>query len=238
MTVKKDIKFQVGDRIRGLFSRYISELEQLPNIYNDINEYFLEDYPNYLEESRRALKFPNASEEELNKIYKMMKEYDDQQSEKLDLLIWFSVFSYQYHIFEFVLNKSCDVIQTGLKIQLKLTDLRGLGIERSKLYLKKVCEVNFPDSNSYWNLILLFRQLRHNIIHNNGIVEDTEKNKVLINFIKARIDISLNENQQVKFGIEFISYSNKIIIEFLSLIQGLLVNKYPATNLLALLLKK
>ena len=61
MTVKKDIKFQVGDRIRGLFSRYISELEQLPNIYNDINEYFLEDYPNYLEESRKALIFPNAN---------------------------------------------------------------------------------------------------------------------------------------------------------------------------------
>lgn len=57
----------------------------------------------------------------------------------------------------------------------RLKDLRGEGIERAQLYLKKVACIEFPDTDPNWARLKEYGMLRNLISHRQGLVVGHEK---------------------------------------------------------------
>lgn len=53
--------------------------------------------------------------------------------------------------------------------------MKGKGIERAKLYLRKVCHVPAePFSTNEWKRIIDYNTLRNAFVHNNGVVDKSK----------------------------------------------------------------
>ena len=62
------------------------------------------------------------------------------------------------------------------RIGLNVVGHIGRGIERAKIYLSKIAEIEFPSESAEWERILRFRDLRNVLVHEAGYL-DEEKNQ-------------------------------------------------------------
>ncbi|MCY8484833.1 hypothetical protein MOC97_04925, partial [Bacillus atrophaeus] len=90
-------------------------------------------------------------------------------------LIRKTIFLQTYFIFETYLNSLSDEHKRHSNTALSYKDMKGQGIERAKLYLRKVCNVNAePFSTNEWKRIIDYNTLRNAFVHNNGIVDKSK----------------------------------------------------------------
>ncbi len=66
------------------------------------------------------------------------------------------------------LNALCDAYKLDKEIPLRYLDMRGQGIDRSKIYLEKVIGLNFPSNSQSWAEIRALKKLRNAIVHDEG----------------------------------------------------------------------
>lgn len=85
-----------------------------------------------------------------------------------------SVFMTLYSVFENDLNRLCQHLEHKLNLKLKVSDLSGKGIDRAKLYLTKVANLDLSalSSHQFWNEIKHIQQVRNAIVHRNAQLDN------------------------------------------------------------------
>jgi hypothetical protein len=154
-------------------------LNNLEKFVNDVEEFFSE-------------KFLNAAMER-NKQREDMDKYDRDDDDKEDLSWLFftgdyylyasefpnilrtSIFVSCYSFYENQLNLFCKLLHRKRNLTLSLTDIKGNGIERAQVYLKKVAQIEFPDKSQEWQFLKKCNLIRNCVVHNGGVVEENAK---------------------------------------------------------------
>lgn len=100
--------------------------------------------------------------------------------------------------------------------KLSLSDLRGTGIDKAKIYLTKVIGIPF-DFGHDWEEIQNLKILRHCVAHNEGKIDDgfSDGNKNLRVYIRSKTTLSLNSDGTITFEKEFCGEALDIIERFL-----------------------
>lgn len=83
-----------------------------------------------------------------------------------------------YHGFEYGLNTYCEYFRWLREYPLKFSDLHGNGIERSKLYLKKVVGIPFNNLSEPLGFIRNLNTLRNCIVHTGGDLPSDSKSRI------------------------------------------------------------
>ena len=79
-----------------------------------------------------------------------------------------STFVACYDAFVVHLGQLCHLKARGVGCLLRVNDIRGQGVERAKLYLKKVLQVPFPDDTREWTIIKNYGRVRNCLVHGDG----------------------------------------------------------------------
>ncbi len=104
-----------------------------------------------------------------------------------------SIFNTAYSVFEKYMNEICFSCEGKLSTRIKLKNLNGKGIERSKLYLSKVVGIDTPFASSEWNDIMKYSGLRNVLIHTLGELNMSKNNhKNVYEFCSSHTHIYLN----------------------------------------------
>jgi len=82
----------------------------------------------------------------------------------------FSLFVTMYSFLEADLHQLCLDYHQAEHLALGPGDISGKGINRSRLYLKKVVGLDFPDQHSTWHSIQSYVLIRNCIVHSGGRV--------------------------------------------------------------------
>ena len=112
-----------------------------------------------------------------------------------------------YSLLEISLNDLCRYLCNSKKLSSSLEELRGKGIKRAKLYLEKVCLIDFPENNE-WNEILKFNEIRNCIVHAQGDIEDAKSPKSpkkLRNIVANTSGVELENERFIIIDSEYIN---------------------------------
>ncbi len=98
-----------------------------------------------------------------------------------------SFFINLYSFLEKKLFEQCEIRSTPSS--LKVSEIRGNGLERVKIYFTKVLHVDFPSNTKGWQEIQNYRRLRNNIVHNRGRLDydnttDSGETKTLRKYVE------------------------------------------------------
>lgn len=83
-----------------------------------------------------------------------------------------------YFFAESMLDQICNNIEIAEDYKLTLKDIKGNGIQRSSLYLKKVANVRKPFETPSWRALQDFNKIRNLFVHADGVF-DTSNNDAL-----------------------------------------------------------
>jgi hypothetical protein len=198
------------------------------NSYQNFIETFLEG-----EKDKHRESFSKAEAEEVAKSYHPdeARYYEFLESQYLDRYLELSELyphnfraSFLINIISFIeyeLKKICDYDHILYKRDFSISDLKGNSvIEKAKNYLSKSCKVDFANLNAEWTFINICRQIRNNIVHEQGILTSSSKNwQELNDFIQKNNYLKIRpENSFVKIG----GLTNQLIITSKELNDNLL----------------
>lgn len=82
-----------------------------------------------------------------------------------------------FSFFENELDRLCDLLQKHDKHSASLSDIKGNGIERSTRYLDKIAGIDLPNPSLEWSELLDIQALRNLVVHANGTLSQTSKDK-------------------------------------------------------------
>ncbi|MFT5206913.1 MAG: hypothetical protein ACI9CF_000654 [Candidatus Omnitrophota bacterium] len=104
------------------------------------------------------------------------------------------------------LAEVCQEIRNLNNIELTLGDITGLGIQRARVYLKKVIGVEFPDQDSTWHEITMYQKIRNYIIHQNSTLDDSESSNAIRDYAHKRgKQFRVHKDNTIWFSGEFCS---------------------------------
>ncbi len=109
-----------------------------------------------------------------------------------------------YSLLEISLNDLCRYLCDSKKLSLSLEESSGDGIKRAKLYLAKVCLIDFPESNE-WNEILKLNEIRNCIVHTQGDIEFAKSPEKLRNIVANTRGIELENDRFIRIDSEYIN---------------------------------
>lgn len=110
-----------------------------------------------------------------------------------------------YSLLEISLNDLCHYLRNSKKLALSFDELRGEGIERAKLYLTKVCLLDFPESCKEWNEIQKLNKIRNCIVHAMGDIENAKSPQKLRNIIANTNGLGLENERFIRIDSEYIN---------------------------------
>jgi hypothetical protein len=131
--------------------------------------------------------------EEYQKIYKhvsllYMKSRDEEllslTEETFPSITWSSLFISTISYFEHCLIDTSEHLSKVTNIKLKLIDMSGGGVyEKFKNYCSKVVGLKYNFASKQWDNIINHYNVRNIVVHNNGYLDNSKKQKIE-NFIK------------------------------------------------------
>lgn len=131
-----------------------------------------------------------------------------------------------YSFLEFELDNLCALLkkQEGYKIDFK--DIKGKGIERSILYLKKVANLQLDKGDSIWLEVINIQKIRNLIVHNNSKLKllDGKQKEDESQYIKGNIFLSGESEIIINKG--FLTHVLKSFNELFKKIDSLIQKKY------------
>lgn len=140
-----------------------------------------------------------------------------------------SVFNSAYGVFEKYMNEICFTCERKLETRIKLGDLNGKGIERSKLFLSKVVGIDTPFSTSEWSDIKKYSDLRNVLIHTLGELNMSKNNhKKVYEFGHSHEYIRLDPDDAEAEKID-VTLSMEIIEEVILCYKAFLGNLHKET---------
>jgi hypothetical protein len=133
-----------------------------------------------------------------------------------------SVFLTIYAFLEDILAQVCTHLYASKSLSLQPNDLRGRGIERSRIYLKKIVGINFPDQpESKWDILISYSRLRNNIVHNFAgidLANNSKSGDLLLKFIRTQGTLGIAGNR-IYIDKGFLPEVNKVVETFLILLK-------------------
>lgn len=126
------------------------------------------------------------------------QEYVEEEMQKtLDSFgkaIWSSLFTYSYFNLEKDFDRLCKKIEQEIDSNITLGNLNGRGINRSKLFLKKLAEVDFAELNEEWEYIINCKEIRNCITHNGGSITKSNRQDEIRNFCGQNDGLNVDDN--------------------------------------------
>jgi len=136
-------------------------------IHSDFVQNNLKIEQEKFEESR--LKTLGAcSQDEIDKYNEFYNEEIWHISETLPGAQWLSTYLLSFAFFEKYMNEICKIIGRNHEHSLLLSDIKGKGVERAKIYLSKGFGVVVPFEGCDWDCIKKLLALRNVIAHTSG----------------------------------------------------------------------
>ena len=110
-----------------------------------------------------------------------------------------------HSMLEFYLKWFCQRLKSINKNPIGISDLSGSSdLEKGKLYLKRIYQVNFSRLEPEWSFLNNMRKIRNQIIHNNGIFEIKDTEILRIINLMPELSRSWEENNhELKEGEEY-----------------------------------
>ncbi|MGD0169802.1 MAG: hypothetical protein ABSE54_08775 [Smithella sp.] len=132
------------DLLRGQIR---SKLEEIKTYYQALEYKFKNDKKLLSDRYEREIANKKISSEMLEGINDYFSEENYTIEELFIKNFRYSIIVTIYSTLETTLSDLCHYLRNTKKISLALDDIKGEGIERSKLYLQKVCVIDFPESS-------------------------------------------------------------------------------------------
>lgn len=124
-------------------------------------------------------------------------------------------------IYTFLEDKIVELCVPNEDTLLKLSDIKGQGIEQASIYLKKVLCIDFPDNSKEWHYIKKANLIRNCIVHSSGDVSKSRNETKLRNAIQDMPFISID-----KMGC--INLDDELCIDFIENVDVFLKQFYAA----------
>lgn len=115
---------------------------------------------------------------------------------------------------EHELNKLCYLFANGEKIQIRVNDLQGKGIERAVNYLEKVVGLNIDKSGKVWAEVRAIQKIRNLVVHNGGSLKGRDgktKEDEMQYIAKSQY---LSGDREVNFGDGYLAHVLEVFSEF------------------------
>ena len=122
--------------------------------------------------------------------------------EELPYIMRSSLFVAIYGLFEHELVSLCKDYEKA-NVRIFISDLRGDGIERARLYLKKVINIAFPDQGPEWQAIKNYNLLRNIAIHNQGNLNGNPKASHIEGASTSIRGLTITSSQRIELNGEF-----------------------------------
>ena len=123
-----------------------------------------------------------------------------------------------YVFLEDQLNGLCETLRESLDTKLRLSDLRGKGIERALLFMSKVALFNLGDISSL-ALVKNVNKLRNRLVHAGGILPDAVDDRLNI-FVKQTLGLRGEPSGRVHIEANFIHDLIEGLIGFFDELDG------------------
>jgi hypothetical protein len=109
-----------------------------------------------------------------------------------------------YSLLETSFKHLCHYLCNSKKLPIVLEELRGDGIERAKLYLTKVCSVDFPENSNDWNQLQKLNRIRNCIVHADGNIRKTKSSNKLQNIVTNTNGLELYNDRYIQIDLSYI----------------------------------
>ncbi|NUM81051.1 hypothetical protein HUU42_09610 [bacterium] len=115
---------------------------------------------------------------------------------------------------EYKLHQFAEGTSALKNTSIKLSDINGRGIRRTRIFLEKVIGINVNNIKE-WDFIASLTTVRNFIAHNYGLLNsDDEKRKKVEQFFQNNPEFGSIKNSKIAFSDQFITTSSKIINSF------------------------
>jgi len=133
---------------------------------------------------REKEKFLTLHNEKINKLTPDEKRDFDELSIEIHwklydvfpTLQWTSIFNSAYSLFERHLNDLCRILGKNAPTKIELTDLKGQGIERAKIFLSKIVGISNVFDSTEWKEIQDYAKVRNVLVHSTGKLDLSKEN--------------------------------------------------------------
>lgn len=122
-----------------------------------------------------------------------------------------------FSFFENQLKFICKILKPYSNSNIWLNDLYGDDIDRTKIYLKEIIKINFPNNDKNWEEITNFCDIRNLVVHDGGKLEKErcKKYKKLKKYIdKNNKLLKLDEHEKIVYEKEFITHVSSTFHNF------------------------
>lgn len=130
-----------------------------------------------------------------------------------------------YTFLESSMNNLCRNLFRLKKYNVDLSDLRGEGIVRARLYLMKLADVDFELLNGDWSRLLGLNSIRNCLVHNEGRIKGSKSEVKLMNNVDNTIGVYSNHNSEIIIEREYIDNCIDTIENFLLALYNQLKDK-------------
>jgi hypothetical protein len=161
------------------------------------------------------------SKKDRDELYEWHSDTHWQLNDVFPKIINYSLFVASYSYLESALASIVKKLEKDNPKPIKLKDLCGdSNIQRFKIYLKKVQEIDFPDNSSEWQSINTYRRIRNFIVHNDSTLDDSNNANIIRQFaFQYPQFISINQFNKVSIArdgnIDFIDIIEKFLTNIL-----------------------
>jgi hypothetical protein len=105
-------------------------------------------------------------------------------------------------IYTFLEDKIVELCVPSEDTLLKLSDIKGQGIEQASIYLKKVLRIDFPDNSKEWHYIKKANLIRNCIVHSRGDVSKSRNEAKIRNAVQDMQSVSIDKMGYIKLDEE------------------------------------
>jgi hypothetical protein len=218
-------KYRNEYTIKNLICRQLFDLQFFIDYSNGIEKYMTDEFNRY----NNYLNFGNDGNNylELNKHFNGRQDLGHSLQVLSPDLFRKTVFINIFSFFEKSLNEICVNFKEKTNNKLGFIDMKGLGIDRAKIYLTKVMNINFSLLNKEWEKLKSFKEVRNKLVHNYSEIESNENEKwvKLQNKLKGLEFYSLNHYSEIRLEKGFIEFFIRTLKSFLEkLLEEIKIN--------------
>lgn len=128
-----------------------------------------------------------------------------------------SLFVACYSMIEVELDVLCRSLQAAMGLDLSSSDLKERGISRSRVYMKKVARVEFPDASPTWNAVSSLATIRNVVVHMRGTLLPDKPSDAVCRFVDVHPDLaSVDDNCRLVLSEKFCPFVIQTLREFAS----------------------
>lgn len=127
-----------------------------------------------------------------------------------------------YTFLESSMNKLCRHLYRLKQYSVELSDLKGDGISRAKLYLEKLANVDFDKLNGDWSKLSSLNAIRNCLVHAEGNINGVRSPTKLTKIVENTDGIYANYNSEIVIEREYVENCIDTIESFLIQLYELL----------------